>query len=68
MALCVMAFAVAACGSDDNNTSSGSSTTGGAAASKAQKVGVLLPDTKSSVRWESFDRPLLQEAFRCRCP
>ena len=28
------------------------------------KVGVLLPDTKSSVRWESFDRPLLQEAFK----
>jgi D-xylose transport system substrate-binding protein len=22
------------------------------------------PDTKSSVRWESFDRPLLQEAFK----
>ena len=31
---------------------------------KAQKVGVLLPDTKSSVRWESFDRPLLKEAFK----
>jgi D-xylose transport system substrate-binding protein len=27
-------------------------------------VGVLLPDTKSSVRWESFDRPLLQDAFK----
>ena len=25
---------------------------------------MLLPDTKSSVRWESFDRPLLQEAFK----
>jgi D-xylose transport system substrate-binding protein len=62
MALCVLAFAVAACGSDDNKSSSGSST--GAAASKAQKVGVLLPDTKSSVRWESFDRPLLQAAFK----
>ena len=65
MALCVMAFAVAACGSSDNNSSSASSSsTGGAAASKAQKVGVLLPDTKSSVRWESFDRPLLEAAFK----
>jgi D-xylose transport system substrate-binding protein len=63
MALCVLAFAVAACGSDDNKSSSGSSSTG-AAASKAQKVGVLLPDTKSSVRWESFDRPLLAAAFK----
>ncbi len=63
-ALCTLAFAVAACGSDNNSSSSssgGSSTTSG---NKAQKVGVLLPDTKSSVRWESFDRPLLQEAFK----
>ena len=63
-ALCALTFAVAACGSDNNSTSSsggGASTTSG---SKAQKVGVLLPDTKSSVRWESFDRPLLQAAFK----
>ena len=64
-ALCALTFAVAACGSDNNNSTSSS---GGAAsttsASKAQKVGVLLPDTKSSVRWESFDRPLLQDAFK----
>jgi D-xylose transport system substrate-binding protein len=26
-------------------------------------VGVLLPDTQSSVRWEQFDRPYLQDAF-----
>jgi D-xylose transport system substrate-binding protein len=63
-ALCALTFAVAACGSDDDNSSTsggGASTTGGG---KAQKVGVLLPDTKSSVRWESFDRPLLQAAFK----
>ena len=65
MALCVLAFAVAACGSSDNNSSSGtSSSSSGTTANKAQKVGVLLPDTKSSVRWESFDRPLLQSAFK----
>jgi D-xylose transport system substrate-binding protein len=62
-ALCALAFGVAACGSDDNDSST-SSSGGGAKASKAQKVGVLLPDTKSSVRWESFDRPLLQAAFK----
>jgi D-xylose transport system substrate-binding protein len=64
VALCALTFAVAACGSDDNGSSTsggGASTTGGG---KAQKVGVLLPDTKSSVRWESFDRPLLQAAFK----
>jgi D-xylose transport system substrate-binding protein len=62
-ALCALAFGAAACGSDNNSSTS---TSGGASTSgnKAQKVGVLLPDTKSSVRWESFDRPLLQQAFK----
>ena len=63
-ALCALSFGIAACGGDDDNASTsggGASTTGGG---KAQKVGVLLPDTKSSVRWESFDRPLLQAAFK----
>lgn len=27
------------------------------------KVGVILPDTKSSARWASFDAPLLKKAF-----
>ncbi len=27
------------------------------------KIGVILPDTKSSVRWESADRPALEAAF-----
>src|SRR4051812_26638938 len=55
-----LAVAVAACGSDDKSSTSGGSSSGG----KADKVGVLLPDTKSSVRWESFDRPLLSKAFK----
>jgi D-xylose transport system substrate-binding protein len=63
--LSALSFGIAACGSDNNDNSS---TSGGGAStsssSKAQKVGVLLPDTKSSVRWESFDRPLLQAAFK----
>src|SRR3954462_13715775 len=66
-AMALSAFAMAGvvfagCGSDDSSSSGGStSTTGGGG--KAQKVAVLLPDTKSSIRGESFDRPLLQKAF-----
>jgi D-xylose transport system substrate-binding protein len=64
--LCALSFGIAACGSDDDDNASTSG--GGASTSssggKAQKVGVLLPDTKSSVRWESFDRPLLEAAFK----
>jgi D-xylose transport system substrate-binding protein len=59
--LAALAFGVAACGSDNNNNST---TSGGAAAAKADKVAVLLPDSKSSVRWETQDRPLLDAAFK----
>jgi D-xylose transport system substrate-binding protein len=58
--LSALAFGVAACGDDDNDGGGGSSSSG----DNADKVAVLLPDTKSSVRWESFDRPLLQQAFK----
>jgi D-xylose transport system substrate-binding protein len=66
-ALCALSFGIAACGSDDDDnasTSGGGASTSSSSGSKAQKVGVLLPDTKSSVRWESFDRPLLEAAFK----
>jgi D-xylose transport system substrate-binding protein len=61
--LCALSLVVAACGGSDNgNSSSGSSSSSSSA--KADKVAVLLPDTKSSVRWETADRPLLQQAFK----
>ena len=52
-------LALSACGSSD---SSGGSDGGSGKASG--KVGVILPDTKSSVRWESADRPALEKAFK----
>lgn len=56
------AMALTACGSDDGDTGSdaGDSGSGG---DSAGKVGVILPDTESSVRWESADRPALAAAF-----
>src|SRR5215212_9367974 len=56
------ALAVAGCGGDDSSSSS-SSGGGGGGGAKAGKVAVLLPDSKSSVRWETLDRPLLKAAF-----
>ena len=44
------------CGSDGGG--------GGGDQAAAGKVGVILPDTKSSVRWETKDRPALEEAFK----
>jgi D-xylose transport system substrate-binding protein len=64
-ALVALALAVSVavgCGSDNKkSSSSGTGTT--KAATKAGKVAVLLPDTKSSVRWETVDRPFLKQAF-----
>ena len=58
----VLAFgALAACGSSDSGggSSSGGSSGGGGSAD----VGVILPDTTTSPRWESQDRPSLEKAF-----
>lgn len=46
---------VAACGSD-------SPTTGGT--TKTPKIGVILPDSASSARWETADRKYLESAFK----
>ncbi|HYM57670.1 MAG TPA: substrate-binding domain-containing protein [Solirubrobacteraceae bacterium] len=54
-----LAGAGAACGEDEKSSGGG----GGGAAKKAGKVAVLLPDSKSSVRWETVDRPFLKKAF-----
>jgi D-xylose transport system substrate-binding protein len=51
-----LAVTLAACGGDDGGSEGGD-------ASEAGKVGVILPDTESSVRWESADRPALEAAF-----
>lgn len=66
---------LAACGSSSSSTTSStsaaapaasgsSSAAGSAAAGATGKVGVILPDTKSSARWETQDRPNLEAAFK----
>lgn len=55
------AMALSACGGDDSGTDSGGDSGSGDAVGK---IGVILPDTESSVRWESADRPALETAFK----
>jgi D-xylose transport system substrate-binding protein len=57
-----LSFSVVACG-DDEPSGGGGSSSGTAAPETKAKVGVILPDTASSKRWENNDRPLLKEAF-----
>ncbi len=58
-----MALVLAACGGDDSSSSDNKADTGNSSSVKG-KVGVILPDTQSSARWESFDKPLLTKAFQ----
>jgi D-xylose transport system substrate-binding protein len=53
---------LAACGDDDDDGGNGGGG-GGGGGGDTPRVGVLLPDSKSSVRWETVDRPALQEAL-----
>jgi len=50
------------CGDDDDSGGGGGAEGGGNGGGKG-KVAVLLPDSKSSVRWETVDRPFLKKAF-----
>jgi D-xylose transport system substrate-binding protein len=60
VAVGVLGFgALAACGNDDD----GGSGSGGSSDSGSAEVGVILPDTTTSPRWESQDRPSLEKAF-----
>jgi D-xylose transport system substrate-binding protein len=73
------ALLLAACGSSSSSsgTTSSAAASGSAAASSAAsgsaaggaaavngKVGVILPDTTTSTRWENQDRPALEQAFK----
>src|SRR4051794_2061401 len=49
------------CGGDDNSGGGGGG--GGGSSSATKKVGVILPDTTTSPRWEANDRPSLKKAF-----
>jgi len=72
----VFALSLSACSNSSSSTaatggaSSASSAAATSAASSASSaaavtgsVGVILPDTKSSARWENADKPALTEAF-----
>ena len=59
-AVAALTLILAACGGGDDD--GGDATAGGGG--KTPKIGVILPDTKSSARWETADKPLLEAAFK----
>ncbi|RCG30534.1 sugar ABC transporter substrate-binding protein [Sphaerisporangium album] len=67
-AAAALTLGLTACGgSDSGDTSSAAPSSGGASPSseaKPGKIGVILPDSKSSPRWETADHKFLEEAFK----
>src|SRR3954471_21358035 len=61
-----LTMVLAACGQNAAAPSSGgaSGAPSAAPATGGVKVGVILPETASSARWEGFDKPLLTEAMQ----
>jgi D-xylose transport system substrate-binding protein len=75
--LAVASLLVAACGSSTSSSSSSAAastaasaaasaaaTTAASAAAAGGKACVILPDAASSARWETADRPFLEDAFK----
>ncbi len=61
-----LVLALTACGANGTSGggSGGAAAPSGGAASGGAKVGVILPETATSARYESFDKPLLDKALR----
>jgi D-xylose transport system substrate-binding protein len=57
----VGALALSACG---GSSSGGATPSGSGSAAAGGKVGVILPDSASSARWETADRKFLGDAFK----
>ena len=59
-----LTMVLAACGQNAAAPSSGGGAQSAAPAASGVKVGVILPETQSSARWEGFDKPLLTAAMQ----
>src|SRR5437764_6589397 len=58
-----LVLVLGACGS--NAADGGASSAGGTSTGRdGTKVGVILPETATSARWESFDKPILAREMR----
>ncbi|SEP79010.1 sugar ABC transporter substrate-binding protein [Microlunatus flavus] len=57
----VATLTLAGCGGSGSDAQPAAS--GGSSAAVTGKIGVILPDTESSARWENADRPFFTKAF-----
>lgn len=57
----ILVLTLVACGSANNGTNTGNAAGTNANGKNCKKVGVLLPETATSARWDNNDRPQLQQ-------
>ncbi|MER5636159.1 substrate-binding domain-containing protein [Kitasatospora sp. NPDC002227] len=62
-----LALGAAACGSAKQSSGSGGSSGGASGGGAALKIGLLLPETKTT-RYEQFDRPLIEAKIKSLAP
>jgi D-xylose transport system substrate-binding protein len=62
IAAALLALGMASCGGDDDSDGGGDGGTSGGELSG--KIAVLLPDSKSSDRWETADRRFFEQGFK----
>src|SRR5579859_4344290 len=60
VSIVILASMLLACGSSNNGGSTGGTTLNGNGGKGCKKIGVLLPETATSARWDGQDRPDLQ--------
>jgi D-xylose transport system substrate-binding protein len=58
-----LAVALAGCGANSAAPAADAPAPAAPVAADAPTVGVILPETESSARWEGFDKPLLEQAM-----
>jgi D-xylose transport system substrate-binding protein len=63
-----LSLAMTACGANQssNPPAGGGQSETQAPAGEGIKVGVILPETASSARWEGFDKPMIEEAMKAQ--
>jgi D-xylose transport system substrate-binding protein len=60
----LLALGAAACGSDDGGSTSSSTKSDSGKPKLDGRIAILLPDSKSSDRWETADRRFFEQAFK----
>lgn len=59
-----VSLALSACGANTASQAGGSGSDSGSGSEPTKgTIGVILPETATSARWESFDKPMLKEAI-----